>query len=287
MHTKSSLQKTNQQFTPGHHQRPVLYDMRWKADGTAKPVLVFVHGFKGFKDWGTFNLVADRFAEAGFVVAKLNLSHNGTTPEAPTDFTDLEAFGKNTFSIEMDDLGAFIDLLTGPNAPVPSDEVNADNLYLLGHSRGGSLVVLKAAEDSRVKKVITWAAVHDLEARWPKEQLAYWKEKGVVYIENSRTNQQMPLNYSLVEDYLAHEDRLSVPKAVKRMQQPLLVIHGTADAGVSVEDAKAFKRDKAEAELLIIEDGDHTFGSKHPWPKQDLPEQTREVVDASIRFLKK
>ena len=29
--------------------------------GQPKPVVVFVHGFKGFKDWGHFNVLADYF----------------------------------------------------------------------------------------------------------------------------------------------------------------------------------------------------------------------------------
>ena len=49
--------------------------------------------------------MADRFADAGFVFVKFNLSHNGTTIEHPIDFVDLEAFGNNNFAKELDDLG--------------------------------------------------------------------------------------------------------------------------------------------------------------------------------------
>ena len=67
-------------------------------------MVIFAHGFKGFKDWGAHNLVASHFAENGFRFLKFNFSHNGTTIDRPTEFTDLIGFSDNTFSIEFDDL---------------------------------------------------------------------------------------------------------------------------------------------------------------------------------------
>ena len=78
-----------------HHNRSITYDIRYIENGQPKPILIFVHGFKGFKDWGPFNLVSEYFADLKYVFLKFNLSHNGTTPEAPLEFADLEAFGEN------------------------------------------------------------------------------------------------------------------------------------------------------------------------------------------------
>ena len=33
--------------------------------------IIYVHGFKGFKDWGASNLVADSFANQGFFIFKI------------------------------------------------------------------------------------------------------------------------------------------------------------------------------------------------------------------------
>ena len=73
------------------------------------PMVIFVHGFKGFKDWGTHNLLANYFAANGFRFLKFNFSHNGTTADCPVDFADLIAFSENTFSIELQDLNNVID----------------------------------------------------------------------------------------------------------------------------------------------------------------------------------
>ena len=177
--------------------RDFLCDVRYLEDKHQKPVIIFVHGFKGFKDWGHFNLIADYFANQGFVYVKINLSHNGTTPENPIDFVDLEAFGNNNFSIELDDLGVLINYLFSNESIIPENEIDLNKLSLIGHSRGGGLVLLKTSEDERVKKVITFAAIHDLEKRWPQSFIDDWKEKGVQYVYNGRTEQNMPLSAQL------------------------------------------------------------------------------------------
>ena len=30
------------------------------------PLVIFVHGYKGYKDWGAWNLMAEKFAKNGF-----------------------------------------------------------------------------------------------------------------------------------------------------------------------------------------------------------------------------
>src|SRR6187402_558735 len=98
------FEKLNHVLYSKKDNRPFLLDLTFIPDGKEKPIVVFIHGFKGFKDWGTFPLMAEYFAQHGFVFLKFNLSHNGTTPEDPTNFADLEAFGNDNFSIQLDDL---------------------------------------------------------------------------------------------------------------------------------------------------------------------------------------
>ena len=41
------------------------------------PVIIFTHGFKGFKDWGGFPYMMKRIASKGFTAVSFNFSHNG------------------------------------------------------------------------------------------------------------------------------------------------------------------------------------------------------------------
>ena len=232
------MEKINIRLISTHNNRPFIADATYLADGIAKPVIIFNHGFKGFKDWGPFNLIAEKFAEEGFVFIKMNFSHNGTTPEHPLDFADLEAFAQNNFTIEMDDTGVLVDHIFSAHTTIPMDEMDLGKVYSLGHSRGGAHVILKASEDNRIRALVTWAAVNNLETRHTKDELAHWQKAGRIYIPNARTNQEMPMDYQIVENFLVNKARLDVPLAAKKLSKPMLAIHGTDDPTVPVDAVK-------------------------------------------------
>ena len=94
-----------------------------------------------------------------------------------------------------------LDALHTPGAtPLPPQALDLSCLCLVGHSRGGGIVLLQAGEDPRVRAVATWAAVADLHPRWPAEVLASWQQAGVLHVPNMRTGQQLPLYYQLAEN---------------------------------------------------------------------------------------
>lgn len=280
------MKKLDIQLTSKHNNRHFKADARFIEDGKAKPVIIFNHGFKGFKDWGPFNMVADKFAEAGFVFIKMNFSHNGVTAEKPNDFADLEAFAQNNFSIELDDTGTLIDYLFSNQSIIPKSEINLSELYIMGHSRGGASVILKANEDDRIKKLVTWAAVNNLEAWHSEEELEYWKKNGRIYIHNGRTNQEMPLDFQLVENYLDNKDLLNVPDAVKSIKIPMLSIHGSKDPTVPVEAVRQIGSWNPNAKIEVIDGADHTFGGGHPFEGSTLPKDLNQVADLTIGFFK-
>lgn len=273
-------------LTSTHNNRKFMADARFKNDGKSKPVIVFNHGFKGFKDWGPFNIIADKFAEAGFIFVKMNFSHNGITPEKPNDFADLEAFAKNNFCIELDDTGVLLDYLFSEECEIPSGEIDLGKLYLMGHSRGGASAILKANEDRRIKKLVTWAAVNNLGAWHSKEELDYWKKNGRIFIHNARTNQEMPLDYQLVENFVENKNRLQVPDAVENLQIPMLSIHGSDDPTVPVSAIHEIQTWNPGAKIEIIEGAGHTFGGTHPFEGIKLPSDLEKVVGLTVIFFK-
>ena len=84
--------------------KPILVDLFYKDSTIKMPLVIFCHGYKGFKDWGAWDLVAKEFAKNDFFFLKFNFSHNGGTVDDPIDFPDLEAFGNNNFSHELNDI---------------------------------------------------------------------------------------------------------------------------------------------------------------------------------------
>ena len=53
-------------------KKPIVYDVCFNQTQSPKPVIIFCHGYKGFKDWGAWQLVAETFANAGFFFLKFN-----------------------------------------------------------------------------------------------------------------------------------------------------------------------------------------------------------------------
>lgn len=261
-------------------------DVHFKREGAGKPLVIFVHGFKGFKDWGPFNVMAKRFVQEGFVFLKLNLSHNGTTVERPEDFVDLEAFAQNNFSIELDDLTVLIEHLFSSKERSFAKECDLKKIYLLGHSRGGSIAILKACEDKRISALSSWAAVSDYTLLWSLKEIERWKKKGVIYILSSRTGQRMPLYYQMCEDFYKNRRRLDISKAICSLTVPLFLAHAKDDLSVPVRMACDLKKWYKRSELLLLEEGGHALGAKHPYEENFLPVPLDRVVQETIRFFK-
>ena len=271
---------------PGRHGRDILADLFYLQDKTAKDVVLFCHGYKGYKDWGAWDLVAEEFARQGYFFVKMNFSHNGGTIEQPIDFPDLEAFGRNNFIIELDDLETVIDWLH--STEVPRQEMSLKKMALIGHSRGGGIVLLKASEDHRVRRVVTWAGVSDFASRFPQgEQLELWQKHGVAHVHNGRTKQDMPHYFQFYETFKENEERLTIRKALLGMELPHLILHGDQDETVPLEEARALHSWSSNSELSILEGANHTFGSSQPWAEERLPAHLATTVRMTREFLGK
>ena len=137
----------------GSIEKEILLDVTFNNNSLKKQVVIFSHGFKGFKDWCPFNTMAKSFANKNFFFLKFNFSHNWTSIDDPCNFNDLESFGNNNFSIELDDLNLIINWII--NNEYFAKEIDINNINLLGHSRGGAISILKASEENRINKVIS------------------------------------------------------------------------------------------------------------------------------------
>lgn len=268
----------------GKHKKPILVDVFFEETQQPKPIVIFCHGYKGFKDWGAWNIMAETFAKAGFFFIKFNFSHNGGTLEQPIDFPDLEAFGNNNYTKELDDLETVINWIFSNEEY--KNEINTDTISLIGHSRGGGIVLLKANEDARIKKVITLAGVSDYKSRFPKnKELIKWKEEGVAYVKNGRTHQQMPHFYQFYEDFENNEKRLDIQKATENLKIPQLIIHGDADISVPIKEAENLHRWNPKSEFKILKNADHVFGTSHPWVAKKLSKDLKKATQICIDFL--
>ncbi|MGB0455873.1 MAG: alpha/beta hydrolase family protein [Flavobacteriaceae bacterium] len=264
--------------------RSIIYDLFYNDAIQKAPLIIFCHGYKGFKDWGAWNLLAEAFALQGIAFLKFNFSHNGGTVTQPIDFPDLGAFAENNYSKELDDLDCIIEMVF--NSYKSHIALDVETLILMGHSRGGGIVTIKTSEDSRVKKLITLAGVSDYKSRFPQgEALKIWQEKGVYFIENSRTKQKMPHNYQFYQDFIANENRLSIENAATKISIPHLIVHGESDTAVPFFEATQLNLWSKTSIIYKVSGGNHVFGAKHPWGKPEIPRDLELVFSEILNFI--
>lgn len=271
----------------GQYDKPITLDVYWKESGGEKPIIVFAHGFKGFKDWGHWEAIAKTFAERGYCFVKFNFSHNGVTPNDLLNFADLEAFGHNNYSKELSDLETVLDWIATGEKWASTIQWKSKDVVVIGHSRGGPISLITAKERTEVTRVITWASVHELNYAWQREpgQLEVWETAGVYHVLNGRTKQNMPLYYQLYEDYAQNEARFSIKDTLLELDKPLLIVHGDADPAVPAKAAEYLANYAQQGIVKIIPNANHVFGGHHPYEGTELSSHAQQLVELCCSFL--
>lgn len=260
-------------------------DMRFPVNSVSRlPLLIFCHGFKGFKDWGCFPYMLDKISNENIFVVSFNFSLNGVdnSKDNPVDFERLDNFAINTFSEELNDLGCVIDFLESQKNNYKYD---FNSLTLAGHSRGGGIAILKAAEDMRIKKLITLASVAEFN-RYGEETKRMWKERGFIEVLNTRTKQKMRMNVSLLEDLEKNGERLNIKEGMSKIKIPVLIMHGNEDLAVDKSEATTLFNlsNKDSSQLIVLENTGHTFGAVHPF--EGSTSHLENVIMKIIKFTK-
>jgi pimeloyl-ACP methyl ester carboxylesterase len=236
-----------------------------------RALIVIVHGFKGFKEWGFFPWLAEYLCNERFAVCRFNMSRSGIG-ENPEAFDRLDLFADDTYSIQLADLRKVVNHV--------HDHLQLP-IFLLGHSRGGGIALLGAAGVPLLRGVVTWSAIAHTD-HWDAATKAKWRHDGGLDVINQRTNQNMRLSTRILDDYEQNRDRLDILAATRRLDVPLLVIHGARDESVHVSHSTEIDAQHVDSSLLIIENAGHTFNAIHPLVH--VPKELTLVAAVTCRF---
>ena len=267
---------------PSGEGLPIRYDLLVPTvvNSSSLPVILFIHGFKGFKDWGAFPDACEELVRSGFAVVAFNMSLSGVG-KSLTEFDEPELFRRETLTQDLEDVGSVIEAIK--TKLISSDKVSldTDRIGLVGHSRGGHTAVAAAAEYAEIQCLVTWSAVADYNARWSDQMKSDWEKGGTTEIVNSRTGQILQLDKVVYDDAISNADRLMAIKRVQELYIPSLFIAAKEDEAVSYQDSEQlFRKSPSEdKEIRLIAGTGHTFGISHPFEEKDYPEPFAEVID--------
>ncbi|HTX18148.1 MAG TPA: dienelactone hydrolase family protein [Bacteroidota bacterium] len=227
------------------------------------PLLIVCHGFKAFKDWGPFPAIGRRFAEAGFASFVFNFSHNGIGRE-DRRFSEREKFFKNTVSLELKDVETILrSVMAGE---LGAGVVDVERIGILGHSRGGGVAIVAAREQRSIKAVAGWSTIGRFD-RYSSAMKARWRAQGFLGSHSSTSHDPFRVGTPLLDDIEANAERLDLENAVRRLRKPLLLVHGSADLPVPLDEANRLFEvsDKALTTYEVLEGVGHMYGARHPY----------------------
>ena len=208
------------------------------------PGVVFCHGLSGSKIETHFLFVnaSRRLARRG--IASLRFDFRGSG-ESEGKFVDM------TPSAEISDARRALDVFA------QQPEVDASRIGIVGLSLGGLVAACTAGREPRIKSAVLWAPVADLPGIINAQQTG--AQKSTLASRGWADIGGLKLGSTFLDDMLT----VRPADEIAGSDSPLLIIHGSADQTVPVENAEQFyssaQRPGRKITKLIIDGADHTF----------------------------
>lgn len=221
--------------------------------GNREGVLVLLsHGVTGNKDRPLLVALAEGLAARGWPCIRLSWSGNGLSEGD---------FRESNISKESRELRDILDALP-PRLKIA----------YIGHSMGGAVGVMTASGDDRIRVLVTLAGMIRTEEFCEREFGDVVPDKGFMWDEPG-----CPLSQKYVDDLGAIGDLFD---EVGQITIPWLLIHGTADDVVLIEDSRD-AYDTAEEPKRLVE----IKGAGHSFDEKSYPQVIQEVGDWLDEYL--
>ncbi len=206
------------------------------------PLVIMYHGTASSRDeaGGGYKMLAPKLADAGIASVRFDFVGNGDSKGDYKDYTLTSAY-KDGESV--------IDYM------LKNDKIDSKRIGVLGWSQGGTIAMLTAGRDSRVKSMVTWAGAVDMSS-YLADKYDEAKKNGFARVE---FDWRTPLNFSLA--WFDEVRSTDVAKELSNYKGAALAMAGTKDTTVPLTDldkiVAACKGSPVKKEL--IDGADHTF----------------------------
>jgi pimeloyl-ACP methyl ester carboxylesterase len=214
------------------------------GNAQSKKIVVLGHGVTGNKDRPFLVALANGLEKAGFNVLRFSFAGNG---DSEGRFEDA------VITKEVDDLGSVIDALRGYT------------VCYAGHSMGGAVGVLRASTDGRIHYLISLAGMVDTKGFAQREFGDVTPDAGYMW-----DDEDCPLSSAYMNDLTALD---TVVSRATQIVVPWLLVHGSEDDVVPIEDSRAIYALANEPKKLI-----ELPGAGHVFSDDATPVMVEQVV---------
>ena len=198
------------------------------------PLVVIGHGVTANKDRAWALTLASALEAAGVASLRFSFAGNGASEGD---------FRASTVTKEVTDLGAVLDAVV---------VVSARPLVYVGHSMGGAVGVLRAAEDVRIRALVSLAGMVDVAGFAQRKFGDLTPDRDLMW-----DKPECPLSQAFMDDCAQVG---SVLHRAAEIWVPWLLVHGTADTVVPLGESKAIAHAAGpEAKLVELPGADHLF----------------------------
>ncbi|KAK6139665.1 hypothetical protein DH2020_026583 [Rehmannia glutinosa] len=222
-------------------------------------IVVLCHGARSSKEDNIMVNLAVALENEGISAFRFDFSGNGESEGS---------FQSGNLSSEVEDLRAVVEYFIG---------VNRLTVVVLGHSKGGCIVLLYASQYHDIGAVVNVSGRYDLqrgfEERLGENFLERLKKDGYIDV---KTRAGL-VDYRVTEESVMEALNTNMHDACLLIDERcrVLTVHGSLDEINPVQDALEFAKIIPNHQLQIIEGADHLYSSHQ-----------HELASVVLRFIK-
>jgi putative redox protein len=201
--------------------------------------IVLGHCFTCSRHTRVLRGISSTLVDEGFKVLRFDFSGNGQSEGS---------FSESFYSKQITEMKAAVSFMSAQKIPW---------IGFVGHSMGGMVALLAAAEMANVRAVCTLAAKASAldTTRWFSQSQRQELERAgrLRFISRGRS-------LELTEDFFKDAAQYHLADIMASLRQPLLLVHGDQDEIISVQETHKLHQFKPmDTELAIIPGADHMF----------------------------
>ncbi|XP_058213664.1 uncharacterized protein LOC131325422 isoform X1 [Rhododendron vialii] len=209
-------------------------------------IVILCHGFRSTKENDTMVNLAVALEKEGITVFRFDFSGNGESEGS---------FNYGHYWSEAEDLRAVIQHFSGTSRRTSA---------ILGHSKGGNVVLLYASKYHDIPTVVNVSGRYDLkkgiEERMGKDFFEQIRKDGYFDVKNKKGEVDYRVTQESLTDRLntkMHDACLQIDKNCR-----VLTVHGSADETIPVDDAVEFAKIIPNHKLHVVQGANHVY-TKH------------------------